>query len=286
MKFTLSEKSPELRSRPNSTKNAILLLSSIITRNNSRDPNILAQQLSNAKNNIINDAVSKNAVDYVLSGLPKSSLRSFKNAFNKKSFFVMDHVNDSQKEIAKLGALKIKRGMSVFVHGFSHYIMNILISAKKSKVDFDVFTTESRPNYEGRLLAKELSKQNIPVKLFSDLGLRLALKNTDLVLLGASAISDEGKVYSGIGSELISEVANNYDIPVYVCADSWSLTDSADELNYVKSHSTQILPKGVKFMDYSFERIHPKLISGVITELGIYKPRQLVSRIRRTYSWL
>ena len=45
-------------------------------------------------------------------------------------------------------------------------------------------------------------------------------------------------------------------------------------------------PKNVIIHNPAFEKINPKLISGIISEIGIYKPVMFLEELKNTYSWM
>ena len=45
-------------------------------------------------------------------------------------------------------------------------------------------------------------------------------------------------------------------------------------------------PKGVKIMNMAFERIEPNLVTGIISELGIYKHNIFSEELKRRYYWM
>ena len=192
-----------------------------------------------------------------------------------------------QKKIAKIGAEKIKDGMIVYTHCHSSTVNDILVQAKKDGKKFEVHVTETRPFFQGRLTAKQLSSAKIPVTLFVDSAARLALKKADLMMIGADAITADGCVINKIGSELMAEVANHYHIPVFVCTHSWKfdpMTVFGFEEEIEKRSEREVWknpPEGVKISNFAFEKVDPKKITGIISELGILKPSVFVEEVKK-----
>jgi len=77
------------------------------------------------------------------------------------------YLKESHEHITHITANKIKKGMSVFVYGFSNIIKDALLSAKRKNIRFKVMTTECRPSNQGRELATLLVKHKIPVEFYS-----------------------------------------------------------------------------------------------------------------------
>ncbi|MEE9323734.1 MAG: hypothetical protein V3U72_04270 [Candidatus Aenigmarchaeota archaeon] len=202
------------------------------------------------------------------------------------------HYEVAEKSIADIGSNKIENGMKVFTHCHSSSVTGALKRAKEKGTKFEVFNTETRPLFQGRITAKELAKAKIPVKHFVDSGARIALKECDLVFMGADAITSEGKVINKIGSEMFAIVAEKYDVPVYVLSDSWKfdpqsiygIPEPIEKRSFKEVWMKA--PKGVDVLNIAFERVDPDLIAAIISELGIYTPGNFITEVKRTYPWL
>jgi ribose 1,5-bisphosphate isomerase len=164
--------------------------------------------------------------------------------------------------------------------------------AKSRQKRFEVHNTETRPRYQGRITAQELALLGIPVTHYVDAAARFALKKADIMLVGADAITADGKVINKIGSELFAEIASKFDIPVYVCADSWKF-DAATIFGYEEeieertpSEIWKKPPKGIKIDNHAFEKIDPRLVTGIISEFGIYRPEIFAEELKRQSPWM
>ncbi len=235
--------------------------------------------------------ILQNSCNYILHKLSHNNLPKLKDELQKRISFVADHLKHSHSRIAECGYLKIRRGMTVYTHCYYSSVLDLLLKAKSKGINFKVNNTEARPYLSGRLMAQQLAKHNIMVQHYPDFGVRLAIKNADVVLLGAKAISPQGQVYAPLGSELVAVLAQKYDVPVYVCADTWKYSSSVIQLyEKMKLRSTQEIwekpPQKVTVLNYDFEKVDPKLLTGTITELGIHKPHSLLAEIKAQYPWI
>ena len=202
------------------------------------------------------------------------------------------HFHEARDIIARYATRKIKDNMIIFTHCHSSTVMYVLAEAKRQGKKFIVRNTETRPLFQGRITSKELAKLKIPNTHFVDSALRLALKKADLVLLGADAITAEGKVINKIGSELVCLVADRYDVPVYICADSWkfdpaTLYGTIEPIEYRSAKEIwKNPPKETIVVNPAFEKIAPELITGIISELGILAPEVFVTQVKKAYPWM
>ncbi|MDP2906346.1 MAG: hypothetical protein Q8O03_00235 [Nanoarchaeota archaeon] len=209
----------------------------------------------------------------------------------KNPDIALKHFEEAKKKIVEIGAREIPKDSVVFTHCHASTVTGILKKAFKTK-KFEAYCTETRPMYQGRITAKELASAKIPVTMFVDSAARYALKNSDIMLLGADAVLSNGKVANKIGSELFAEAAKKYGIPIFVCTDSWKFDPSTVkdyEEKLERREAKEVWPnppKGVKISNIAFELIAPELITGIISELGIYNPETFVVEVQKAYPWM
>ncbi|MBT3984943.1 ribose 1,5-bisphosphate isomerase [archaeon] len=184
---------------------------------------------------------------------------------------------EAHKKIMEHGKKLIEKNDIVFTHCHSSNVIGVLKKCKKIKV----YNTETRPRYQGRKTAKELAKARIPVTHFIDSAARIAIKESDIVLLGADSIT-YNKVYNKIGSELMALTAKNYKVPVYICASLWKFNPHRETIEERPIKEVwKNPPKGVKVKNYAFEKINFSLIKGIVCEEGILKPKKFVKKARK-----
>ncbi|MFP4402971.1 MAG: translation initiation factor eIF-2B [Nanoarchaeota archaeon] len=237
----------------------------------------------------------RNSLNFILNSISvknSNSIKDFTNELNKRINVVLTHFSDSKKKIIEVGSKKIKKSYIVFTHCHSSTVVDILINAKKRKINFEVHNTETRPLFQGRKTALELSKSNILVTHYIDSAAMFALKKADIVLIGADAIQSDGRVINKIGSLMFAEIAFKLGIPVYCCMNSWKFDPKTifgeDEKieNRCSNEIWEKCPKNVKICNPAFDFIEPSKISGIISELGIYRPSTFVEVVERSYPWL
>lgn len=218
------------------------------------------------------------------------SPESLKKAKEDVHHYVQHYLKEMKllgSTIADIGANKIPKGGNVFIHCHSSMVMGILKEAFKHR-KFNVLNTEARPFFQGRISAKELSKAGIPVTHYVDSAARFALKKADVMLIGCDAITPE-RVVNKVGSELFVEAAERYGVPVYVATPALKFDPETihGKFEPIERRSTNEVwekpPKGVKILNPAFERVDPKLIDGIISELGVYPHGTFVGEVKRAY---
>ena len=199
---------------------------------------------------------------------------------------VLQHITTVDHHIVRYARPLIPTKSSIYTHCHSTTVTRILTDARGKKIT--VHNTETRPKFQGRITAAELAKYGIPVIHYVDAAMRQAIKASSVMLIGADAITTEGKVVNKIGSELAAETAYRFGVPVYVCTNSWKFdpaTMHGDE-PIEQRNTTEIWsnpPRGVTIRNPAFERIHPRFITGIVSELGITNPKQFVKLVQERY---
>ncbi|HII16191.1 MAG TPA: hypothetical protein HA362_07855 [Nanoarchaeota archaeon] len=192
--------------------------------------------------------------------------------------------------LAKIGAGLVENNSIVYTHCHSSSVTAILKEAAKTK-KFEVYNTETRPHFQGRITAEELAKAKIPVTHFVDSAARFALKKADIMMIGADAITPTG-IYNKIGSGLIAELAKKHDVPVYSCSVAWKFDpasifgheEAIEERN--PKEVWEKPPKGVKISNHAFEKVNAELVAAIISELGIYNLGSFIQETKKKYPWM
>lgn len=153
-----------------------------------------------------------------------------------------------------------------------------------------VYSDETRPLLQGaRLTVFELAESGIDVTLQCDnmAASLMSQGKIDIIFVGADRVAENGDAANKIGTLGVAIIAKHYGIPFYVCA-PFSTIDfdckSGDEI-LIEQRS----PDEVTTMHYEKRMTHPnakiynpafdvtpaELITGIITERGVFKPDEL-----------
>ena len=149
----------------------------------------------------------------------------------------------------------------------------------------NVIALETRPYLQGaRLTAYELSATGIPVRVATDnsIGILMLKEKIDIVFVGADRVTRDGYVANKIGTYPTALLAKRHGKPFYVCAPTTTIDfkikpeeiviEKRSSEEVTKIFGREITPKGVKAIYYAFDITPPELITGIITEKGIFKP--------------
>ena len=128
----------------------------------------------------------------------------------------IESFREARKRIEDVGSRRILPGTRILTHCHSSAVIGVLRAAKRRGVEFEVVCTETRPLYQGRITAKELLDMGVKTTMIVDSAVRTFLKQVDLVLVGADAITSEGNIINKIGTSLIALAAQEARVPFYV----------------------------------------------------------------------
>ncbi len=202
---------------------------------------------------------------------------------------ILNHFDSAQEKINSFVNGIVKNKDIIFTHCHSTNVVNSLIYSKHKGKRFQVYNTETRPLFQGRKTAKELSSAGIKVTQFVDSAIQIALtkeqdkeQNTSpvtKVFLGADALTKDG-IVNKVGSGIIARIAFEEKIPVYIIADSWKFTNKFVPLEQRGLNELwDNAPKNVRIKNPAFEFVNKKHISGVITELGLMKYSEFLKTV-------
>lgn len=173
-----------------------------------------------------------------------------------------------------------------------------IYQAFEAGIPLHVWVDETRPSNQGaRLTAWELMQQGVPHTVIADNvgGHLMQHDQVDIVIVGADRISRTGDTANKIGTYLKALAAKDCSVPFYVAATmatlDWSISDGireipieerhADEVRCIegwtadKATKVRLTPEGSPAKNYGFDVTPHRLITGIITERGIYKPQDL-----------
>ncbi len=167
----------------------------------------------------------------------------------------MENISRNRQRVL-IRALKHLEGCEkAFTYSKSSQVKEAILASGSVKT---VYITESRPNMEGTLLARELAEKNIEVVLGVDMMLEHFIKKTGCVLLGSDAVFEKTFV-NKIGSKVVVEIAEDYKIPVFIFA----IPEKKIKKEYEKYYRIEKEPPeevakpagGLRIENYYFEHV-------------------------------
>jgi ribose 1,5-bisphosphate isomerase len=194
---------------------------------------------------------------------------------------------DSLKRISEYGAQLIKPGAVILTLCHSSSVVNMLIKAK-GKIK-KVYACETRPLYQGRITAEQLTKAGIDTTLIIDNAASTILKECDYFFTGADAFLADGDVINKIGTNQISTLCKRYSTMHYVVTSTHKFEPASffgkDEPIEERSPEEVWEKKGknvrgkIKIINPAFDRTDSQYIEGIISEIGIFPPEALAAEL-------
>ncbi len=205
------------------------------------------------------------------------------------------------KNIGKNGAALLDDGDVVLTHCNAGSLATVqygtalapIRAAIEDGKNISVIADETRPRLQGaRLTAYELQRDKIPVKVITDTssGLIMRLGKINKVIVGTDRITSDA-VFNKIGTYLVALAAKDNNIPFYVAAptSTLSLHETIEDVTIEQRDSNevrnvlgkvQIVPNGVECLNYAFDITPFRLVTGIITEDGVFTPKELLERYK------
>jgi methylthioribose-1-phosphate isomerase len=148
-----------------------------------------------------------------------------------------------------------------------------------------VVADETRPFLQGaRLTAWELVRDGIPTTVITDnmAGAIMRTGHIDLVVVGADRIAANGDTANKIGTYSVAVLAKEHDIPFYVAAPLSTIDlntpdgagipiEERNSREVTHLGGSQLTPDGALIRNPAFDVTPCKLITGIITERGIFR---------------
>ncbi len=237
----------------------------------------------------------RNAVRYIECELRErewQTVEELQVLAQKVSDELFEEFHKSRQMTAEIGSKRILPGYRVLSHCHSSAVSMVFREAVRQGVDFEVILTETRPKYQGRITARELLEIGVRTTMIVDSAVRSFIKRTDLVLVGADAITSEGNVINKIGSSQIALVAQEARIPFYIVTELLKFDPQTVHGDYEAIEERDAAeiwegaPEGLRIRNPAFDVTRRDYIHGIICEEGIISPHSIMEAIRRRYPWL
>ena len=224
-----------------------------------------------------------NAVRLTLAGLAdakteeeaRSLVRTQANRFVAES-------DKAVERIAEICAERIKDGMTVMTHCNSKAALAGILLAKKQGKNISVIATEVRPWNQGLLTIKTLNDHEIPTTYIVDSAVRSFMKEADLVIVGADAVTVKGAVVNKIGTSQIALAAHEARKNVLVAAETYKFAPQTILGHHIEieerpasevldAETAESLPF-VTVRNPVFDVTPPRYIDVIVTEAGAVPP--------------
>lgn len=213
---------------------------------------------------------------------------------------------ESCRKIGEHGAELIADGQTVMTHcnaGWLAFVdygsaLSPVYVAKRDGKNILVYASETRPRAQGgRLTAWELHNEGVAHLILPDTASAQLMQQgkVDLIIVGADRIAANGDTANKIGTLDKAIVAAHYDIPFYIAAPTSTIDldcptgdkipieqRSEEEVLYQRGRTRDgrieeflVNSPGSHAINPAFDVTPEKLITGIITQNGIFSPGEI-----------
>ena len=241
------------------------------------------------------EPLMRNAIRWVISQVGKSDRTRVKDLVEivtSASSQFLKSLEDSKEKIAEIGAKRIRDNSIILTHCHSSTVTHLLNNAKREGKSFEVVCTETRPVFQGRITAKEMSDLGVKTTIIIDSAARFFINNVDLVIVGADAITSEGNVINKIGTSVLALVAQEARTPFYVVSELLKFDPATMYGDYekIEERSPDEIwknpPENLIIRNPAFDVTRRDFIHGIICEEGIISPHSIIEIMHRKYPWI
>jgi methylthioribose-1-phosphate isomerase len=244
-----------------------------------------------------------NRMRRVIETHPQDSVQALKAKLVEEALEIHREDIERNQAIGRHGADLIKDGDTILTHcntgalatGGHGTALGIIRSAWQKGKRLHVLAGETRPVLQGaRLTMWELQQEKIPSTLITDsmAGTMMAKGLVHLVVVGADRIAANGDTANKIGTYNLAVLAKAHGIPFYVAAPTSTIDlsiPSGDRIPIEERNpeevttvmgKVRIAPNQVNVANPAFDVTPAKYITGIITEVGIFKPAMLKKQLK------
>ena len=224
--------------------------------------------------------------------IEKADLKSFLKTTIDASETYYHMITDTAERAIQNWVWIINYWDAIFTHCHSGSAIKTILANKKNWIDFVVYNWETRPLYQGRKTSQDFLDAWVKVTMVADSAAGFIIDKDNpmwiqinCVVLGCDAIKTNWNVINKIWSFGICSTAYHSKIPVYI---AWNLlkTDIHDDVHIESRDPKEIWPdkpEELEIINFAFDQIPAKYITGIITEFWIIKPSELKQAVREHY---
>jgi len=231
-----------------------------------------------------------------------SGVQTCQEALLKEAMAMLEEDVQVNQALGRYGSAVIQDGDHILTHCNAGALatagygtaLGVVRAAWEQGKRLHVYADETRPVLQGaRLTAWELQQDGIPVTLITDnaAGALMQKRGVQCCVVGADRIAANGDVANKIGTYSVAVLAHAHGIPFYVAAPVSTIdmkTPDGAGIPIEERHPSEvtqvhggraIAPAGISVWNPAFDVTPAKLITGIITERGIWSPHDLARQL-------
>ncbi len=197
--------------------------------------------------------------------------------------------------IGRIGARMIKDGETILTHCHSTAAVSVLVAARKMGKEIKVYTTETRPKFQGRITYRQLAEAGVNATQIPDSAVRSVMKRVDKVVVGADTITSDGALINKVGTSQVALAAHEARVRLFVAAETYKFSPASVHgvpVLIEERPPEEVVPRkwlernpGVKVRNPAFDVTPPEYIDAIITELGVIPPKAAAMVLRELFGY-
>ncbi len=218
-----------------------------------------------------------------------------KTSIKKLADEFITNSENAVRKIGEIGARRVRDGDTIMTHCNSAAAISIMAAAHEQGKNINVIATESRPRMQGLITIKQLDSLGIKTSLIVDSAVRYFMKDVDLVVMGADAITANGSVINKIGTSQLALAAHEARKNVIIAAETYKFsprTILGELVEIEERDSSEVISKeklgefsNVHVRNPAFDVTPREYIDLICTEVGAIPPEMAYVVIREYLGW-
>ncbi|MEZ0393528.1 MAG: ribose 1,5-bisphosphate isomerase [Desulfurococcaceae archaeon] len=265
------------------------------------DPTAFKKYMGRAADVITNTrptAVSlPNAVMYVMGALLRAegSVDDLRAAVVSAADRFISESLEAVKKIAEYGSRRVPDNSVILTHCHSTAAVSVIVEAYRRGKVVKVYSTETRPFYQGRITTRQLIENGVPVVQIPDSAVRGVIREVDQVIIGADTVTSNGAVVNKIGTSQVALIAHEARVRVFVAAETYKFSPITlvGELVPIEFRDpSEVVPKewmernkNVRVLNPAFDVTPPDYIDAIVTEVGVIPPQAAIMVLLERLGW-
>lgn len=221
-----------------------------------------------------------NKLGMFYSRLPEgAALNELRAAATKSASMIIKESRKDRSRLVENAKSVLGEPETVFTISDSSTVADVVLGVGAK----NVVVTESRPQMEGRNLAERLAGEGVNVLLVVDAAAAMFMESADVAVVGADSVLYDGGFVNKVGTRTVALAARDQGVPFYVVCS----TSKFNVMNYLgsgveleeKDPAEVAELEGVNVRNPYFEVVPGRLVTGMITEMGVMEPLDIRRRM-------
>ncbi|MCL7413027.1 MAG: ribose 1,5-bisphosphate isomerase [ANME-2 cluster archaeon] len=235
-----------------------------------------------------------NAVRMIM-GYTGNTVDEARNDLIRRADLFIESSKEATERIGAIGGRRIRDGDTIMTHCNSQAAISVIAHAYKAGKNIHVIATESRPRRQGLLTIAQLNELGIRTSLIVDSAVRYFMKDVDIVVVGADAVTANGSVINKIGTSQLAMAANESRTNVIVAAETYKFSPRTlmgemveieeREVSEVIGSEKLSAMSHVNVRNPAFDVTPSDYIDVICTEVGAISPEMSYIIIRDILGW-